>query len=115
MRKCIFLAFAVLFCSLVFAQGEELAFSRIDIYNGLSHNQVNTVLKTPDGFVWFGTMSGLDRYDGYSFKIFRTNSHDSFTINDNYVSNLFELPGGKMWVVTRIAPCIFDPKMYIRS
>lgn len=92
----------------VFAQSEHYIFSKLDIYSGLSHNQVMAILKDPDGFLWFGTQSGLNRYDGYSFKIFRNKSDDSTSLNDNAISALYELPGGKMWVATGKAPCIYD-------
>src|SRR5438132_3108363 len=91
-----------------FAQNEHYNFSKLDIYTGLSHNQVNAILKDPDGFLWFGTMSGLNRYDGYSFKIFNKIHNDSASLYDNYVLSLAELPGGKMWVTTREGPCIYD-------
>lgn len=92
----------------LFAQSEHYNFSKLDIYNGLSHNQVNAILKDADGFVWFGTPSGLNRYDGYSCKIFRNKHDDSTSLYDNYINALYELPGGKMWVTARDTPCIYD-------
>ncbi|MEO5685044.1 MAG: two-component regulator propeller domain-containing protein, partial [Chitinophagaceae bacterium] len=47
----------------VFAQNEHYNFYKLDNYTGLSHNQVNAIVKDQDGFLWFGTMSGLNRYD----------------------------------------------------
>lgn len=102
---------ALLFFSVsLFAQSEHYNFSKLDIYNGLSHNQVNTILRDADGFVWFGTMSGLNRYDGYSCKIFRNRHNDSTSLYDNYISALYELPEGKMWVMTRDTPCIYNSR-----
>lgn len=92
----------------VFTQNEQYNFSKLNIYSGLSQNQVNAILKDQDGFLWFGTASGLNRYDGYSFKIFRKQPNDSSLLTDSYVGSLYELPGGKMWVTTRNAPCIYD-------
>jgi signal transduction histidine kinase/ligand-binding sensor domain-containing protein/DNA-binding response OmpR family regulator len=92
----------------LFAQSAHYNFSKLDIYNGLSHNQVTTILKDADGFLWFGTVSGLNRYDGYSCKIFRNKPDDSTTLYDNNISALYELPNGKMWVMTRDAPCIYN-------
>jgi ligand-binding sensor domain-containing protein len=106
MRKYVLLIIIFFFWAIVFAQKEPYSFSRIDIYNGLSHNQVNAVLKGKDGFMWFGTMSGLNRYNGYSMKVFRNNSQDTTSLIDNYISGLFELPDRKMWVVTRTGPCV---------
>lgn len=93
----------------VFAQSEYYNFSKLDTYTGLSHNQVNTILKDPDGFLWFGTMSGLNRFDGYSCRIFRKNHNDSTSLLDNNILSLYELPDGKMWVVTMGGACIYNP------
>lgn len=94
-----------------FGQGEYYHFSKLNTYNGLSTNQVNAILKDPDGFLWFGTMSGLDRYDGYSFKIYRKRPNDSSSLADNYILSLSELPNGKMWVMTRAGACIYDSRI----
>ncbi len=48
-------------------------FSRIDISQGCRNNQINTIFRDSKGFMWFGTMSGLNRYDGYTFTVFRHN------------------------------------------
>lgn len=95
----------------VFGQGGYYHFSKLNTYNGLSHNQVNAILKDDEGFLWFGTISGLDRYDGYSFKIYRKRPNDSSSLADNYILSLFELPHGKMWVITRTGPCIYNSKL----
>lgn len=88
-------------------QDRQYTFSRIDVSNGLSHNQVNTILKDKNGFLWFGTMSGLNRYDGYAIKTFR-NTPDSNSIVDNYVSNIWEYPGNKLWIASRNDVSMFD-------
>ena len=100
---------ALLFLSLsLFAQSEHYNFSKLDIYNGLSHNQVNAILKDSDGFLWFGTMSGLNRYDGYSFKVFRHKHDDSSSLSNNQINALYELPDGKIWVATPSLPCVYN-------
>ncbi len=91
-----------------FGQSEYYHFSKLNTYNGLSHNQVSAILKSPDGFLWFGTMSGLNRYDGYSFKVYRNKPNDSTSLNDNSIRSLFALPNGKMWVNTMDGPCIYN-------
>ncbi|RYY12235.1 MAG: hybrid sensor histidine kinase/response regulator, partial [Chitinophagaceae bacterium] len=92
----------------VFPQTELYNFYKLDTYNGLSHNQVTAILKDQDGFLWFGTVSGLNRYDGYSCRIFRKNYNDSSSLLDNSVQSLYELPGGKIWVATGAGSCIYD-------
>jgi signal transduction histidine kinase/ligand-binding sensor domain-containing protein/DNA-binding response OmpR family regulator len=92
-----------------FAQSEYYNFSRLDIHTGLSHNQVKAVLKDPDGFLWFGTMSGLNRYDGYFCRIFRKDHNDNFSLKDNNIVSLYELPDRQMWVSTNGGHCIYNP------
>ena len=108
MMRFVFLTVFLLVSFSLFAQSEHYNFSKLDTYTGLSHNQVNAILKDADGFLWFGTMSGLDRYDGYSFKIYRNNPNDSSSLFDNYILSLYELPNGKMWVVTRGRSGVYD-------
>jgi len=91
-----------------FAQNNHYNFSKLDTYTGLSQNQVNTILKDADGFLWLGTMSGLNRYDGFSFKVYRNNPNDSTSVFDNFILSLYELPEGKMWVVTRGGSGVYD-------
>ena len=55
----------------VFADlNEGYAFRSLDINNGLSQNTVHAILQDKQGFMWFGTKDGLDRYDGISFRAF---------------------------------------------
>ncbi|MBS0030551.1 hybrid sensor histidine kinase/response regulator transcription factor [Chitinophaga sp. 22321] len=91
------------------SQSEHYNFSKINTYNGLSHNQVNAVLKDRDGFLWFGTAYGLNRYDGYSCKIFRKDHNDSSSLINNNIAGFYELPDRRMWVSTMGGPCIYNP------
>lgn len=93
----------------VHGQPSQYQFSRIDINAGLSNNQVNAILKDKKGFMWFGSMSGLNRYDGYKCKIFRHNSRDTTTLSDDYISRLFEGPAGTIWAETRNGFNVYDP------
>lgn len=92
----------------VFAQNEHYNFFRLDTYTGLSNNQVNAILKDQNGFLWFGTRSGLNRYDGYSYRVFRQNSNDISSLVGNSVQSLYELPDGKMLVLTTEGACIYN-------
>jgi ligand-binding sensor domain-containing protein len=93
----------------IFGQRGQYQFLRFATVNGLSHNRINCILKDSKGFMWFGTMSGLNRYDGYKFRIFRHDIRDSTSLIDNYISRLMEGPDGKLWVETRNGLNIFDP------
>lgn len=93
----------------LFAQPVQFHFNRIDTRNGISNNQVNTIFKDDKGFMWFGTMSGINRYDGYKFQVFRNIPKDSTSISDNYISEIMGLPEKKMLVSTRNGFNVYDP------
>jgi signal transduction histidine kinase/ligand-binding sensor domain-containing protein/DNA-binding response OmpR family regulator len=94
---------------IVLSQSEDYNFSKLNTFTGLSHNQVNAVLKDRDGFLWFATSYGLNRYDGYFCRIFRKDHNDSSSLKDNNVISLYELPDRKMWLSTMGGPCIYSP------
>jgi len=88
----------------------QLSFTHLDIEDGLIHNQINCIMKDAKGFIWLGTPSGLSRYDGKHFLNFRHNSADSTSLADNYIEAIYTLPGGRLWVKSRSANDIFDPR-----
>src|SRR6185436_8336101 len=102
MRRIILITIAWCACHLpVLSQTGQYPFSYIDITRGLSHNQVNCILKDTRGFMWIGTMSGLNRFDGYNFKVFRHKIGDSTALSDDFIANILEGPEGKLWIETR--------------
>jgi signal transduction histidine kinase/ligand-binding sensor domain-containing protein/DNA-binding response OmpR family regulator len=81
-----------------YGQSNDFQFSHLDCNQGLSNNHVTCLYKDNRGFMWFGTVSGLNRYDGYQFRTFRHDSKDPHSIGDNYINQIFAGPEGKMWV-----------------
>jgi signal transduction histidine kinase/ligand-binding sensor domain-containing protein/DNA-binding response OmpR family regulator len=111
MRKILFILCIVIafINSVAIAQGDQYQFSRLNIDNGLSHNRVTCIFKDSKGFIWFGTKSGLNRYDGYSFKIFKHDFNNPASINDDYIVSITSGPNNKLWVKTRKGFNIYDP------
>ncbi|AXY75674.1 hybrid sensor histidine kinase/response regulator [Paraflavitalea soli] len=109
MRKLVILIILCTTGSILCAQTQQYQFSRIDISQGLSNNQVNNIFRDSKGFMWFGTMAGLNRYDGYHFTIFRHNLYDSSTISDDYIVRIFEGPDNTIWILNRVGLNVFDP------
>lgn len=75
-------------------------FRHYQVENGLSNNAVICSLQDKKGFLWFGTKDGLNRFDGYSFKIFRNDPDDSVSIGSNFIHCLYEDRNGILWVGT---------------
>lgn len=75
-------------------------FKHITIENGLSQNTVLSILQDKNGFMWFGTKDGLNRYDGNSIKIFKRDPNSQFSIGNNTIWSLMEDDYGQIWVGT---------------
>jgi ligand-binding sensor domain-containing protein len=86
-------------------QGGMLAmhFDQLTINEGLSHNTVFCLLQDEYGYIWMGTQNGLNKYDGYSFKIYRSGSEAPYNegFKGKIITALFEDSGGNLWVGTR--------------
>ncbi|RMF68459.1 MAG: GGDEF domain-containing protein [Calditrichaeota bacterium] len=78
----------------------NLRFERITVKDGLSQNSVTAVLQDRQGFLWVGTLDGLNRYDGYEFTVFRYAPADSNSLSANTVWALHEDGDGFIWVAT---------------
>jgi signal transduction histidine kinase/ligand-binding sensor domain-containing protein/DNA-binding response OmpR family regulator len=112
MRLKLYIVVSALFFAYTnnFAQSSQYRFSHLDISNGLSHSQITSIFKDSEGFMWFGTSSGLNRYDGYSFKVFRHDANNKNSINFDYIRNIFEGPDKKLWISTPPGFCFYDPE-----
>ena len=94
-----FVSFLVV-CKPVFTQDRDYRFKRLNTDNGLSKNNVYAVTQDKQGFMWFGTDFGLNRYDGYDFKKYFYDEDDTASLANNYVSGLLIDNSGNLWVGT---------------
>ena len=97
----------ILLCFILFvqlsAQENEIVFENISTFSGLSASQAKCVFQDSDGFLWIGTLEGgLNYYDGYSFRIFKSNASDSSSIINNNIYSLAEDRSGNIWVATSL-------------
>jgi len=83
-------------------------FKHLQVEDGLSNNTAICTLQDSKGFLWFGTKDGLNRYDGYTFKIYRNNPSDSNSIGNNSIWRLYEDEKGTLWVGTERGLFSFD-------
>src|SRR4051812_31036682 len=91
---------SLMFCEVTVAQPLTYQFRHLDVNDGLSHNQVTSFLKDRKGFLWVGTNSGLNRFDGYAFKTYMSDTENPFSISNNFIGSLAEAPDGKLCVFT---------------
>jgi signal transduction histidine kinase/ligand-binding sensor domain-containing protein/DNA-binding response OmpR family regulator len=90
---------------------KELAFFRISTAQGLSQSSVFCIHQDKQGFLWFGTAEGLNRYDGYNFKVYRHNFNDETSLIGNEIISITEDNQARLWIGTRTTGLsVFDPK-----
>lgn len=83
-------------------------FKQITVEDGLSNNSVNCITKCSKGFMWFGTLGGLNRYDGTSFKVFQHDYRDSLSLPHNDILTIMEDRKERFWIQTRSGFAVFD-------
>lgn len=76
-------------------------FSHLSNEQGLSTGTVNCVFKDSKGFVWIGTIDGLNRYNGYDITVFKADKNDSTSLSGNVVTSIAEDSRGNIWIGTR--------------
>lgn len=76
--------------NLLFAQKNLIKFNNITIENGLAQGTITGLVHGKDGYIWIATADGLHRYDGYNFKIFRSDPKNKNSLPDNYITYLYE-------------------------
>jgi len=84
----------------VYAQGVQSTIEQITVEDGLSQSGVFAMLQDSQGFMWFGTQDGLNKYDGYNFTVYKYNEQESNSLSDNFILSLYEDKSGSIWVGT---------------
>ena len=97
-----------LFAFSVYAGQDNIRFETIGLEQGLSQQNVRAIHQDSEGFMWFGTQEGLNRFDGYQFKVFSNSLYDTNTISSSYVSSIDETSDGKLWLATGAGVSVFD-------
>lgn len=82
--------------------GKNIRFEKLSLEEGLSQSVVNAILQDRKGFLWVGTDDGLNRYDGYGFKIYKPDINDPFSLSDRSITDIVEDSQGFLWVATRM-------------
>lgn len=83
------------------AIGQPYHFRHFQVEQGLSNNTVFCSVQDHQGFMWMGTKDGLNRYDGYTFKVFRNDPDDSLSLGDNFVRSLLAGKNKTLYAGTR--------------
>lgn len=88
---------------------DKLIFENISIDKGLSNRAVNCIEQDDAGFLWFGTDDGLNKYDGYNFKIFKHDPNDSLSISNSRINCFCKTHDNRLWIGTDKGLNIYNP------
>lgn len=98
---------ALLATASAMAETGNIEFRTLSVNDGLSQSTVLAIAQDPLGRIWMGTQDGLNRYDGYSFTVFRRDESDDRSLADNLVSALL-FDGGRLWIGTASGLSSYD-------
>lgn len=92
------LFYVVLSPCILIAQQNSVQFNHLAVEDGLSQSTVQTILQDSQGYMWFGTQNGLNKYNGYDITIYNSSIEDSTSINGNDIRVLYEDNDNRLWI-----------------
>lgn len=100
-KKYFVLIIVVILLPALSSAQNNVAFNHLTVENGLSQSAVTCILQDRNGFMWFGTQDGLNRYDGYTFKVFKNIADDPKSLSDNFIFSIYEDNSGNLIIETQ--------------
>lgn len=89
---------------------QNYCFRQYQVENGLSNNNVTCTIQDRHGFMWIGTRDGLNRFDGYSFRIFRDTDEGAKKLGNNWILSLALDNEGSLWIGTYMGVYKYNEK-----
>ncbi len=86
----------------------DLVFNNISIKEGLSNSNVKCIIQDYNGFMWFGTENGLNKFDGLEITTYKHNPTDSSSLIGNQIFSLFEDHNKILWIGTTLGLCTYN-------
>lgn len=105
------LLFILTFFGSTLSQAEEIEerFEHYTTQGGLSQNHVKSIFQDKVGYIWLATFNGLNRFDGYEFKVFNFNNSDTTTISQSNINIIYQDRSGTIWVGTEFGLNRYNP------
>ncbi len=103
MKKNIFSILIVLLIGFQVIAQQRIKFEKLSVDKGMSQSSVVSIAQDSQGFMWFSTLDGLNKYDGYEFKVYWTKPNTPKVITDNITNILYETPDKQnptLWIGT---------------
>ena len=108
-RPAIKLIVSLLFLAPLNIYAQQATIEHLDTEDGLAANVVYAMTQDRRGFLWFGTVFGLSKFDGHTFKTYRHDPTNPNSISDNRIYDIVEDDDGIFWIGTENGINRFDP------
>ena len=82
------------------AEPRSFRFEHLSRDSGLSQSFVYTIVQDPQGYMWFGTENGLNRYNGYEFDHFKRERGNPDALSNDFIFDVAEDAEGNLWIGT---------------
>ncbi len=98
--RCLLVVLCQAFGLAAFAQDQHIRFEHLGTAQGLSQANIISIFQDSRGFMWFGTKDGLNKYDGYSFSIYKYDAANENSLSHNTIEAIAEDGDGDLWIAT---------------
>jgi len=109
-RAMMIVLFTILSSKYGYCQYQQASISHLSLNEGLSQSNVKRILKDKMGYLWIATDDGLNKYDGYSFTVYKHDAKNSRSLRTNNIETIFEDSDGDLWIGTGNGLCLYDRK-----
>ena len=111
-KRQAFLFYVLIFLgciNIAIAQKPDYLFSHITTSKGLVSNQVSTIFQDSKGYIWIGTQTGLQRYDGKRFVTYLADVHDENALQSDWINTIYEDSKKRLWIGASVAgACLYN-------
>lgn len=90
-----------IFCS-GFSFSQSFVFEHISSNDGLSNNLVRDIIQDQEGYLWFATSGGLNRFDGHSFDVYKRSVGDTTSLSYSRMKSIFQDENGFIWAISSL-------------
>lgn len=111
MKKNAFLLMLLTLSSIISVNAQnKYYFEQVTVADGMSQNNITCIYQDKQGFMWFGTTNGLNKYNGYEIEEFYSKTNETNSLCDNSISALFCDSYQQLWVGTSNGLCKYNPQ-----
>ena len=107
--KNIILLLLISISVLMNAEKLPLKFDHITLEDGLSQSSIYSICQDNKGFLWIGTLDGLNKYDGYTFQVYRSDNTDSNSVASNTIYSICQAKDSMLWIGTSNGLSQYNP------